>query len=158
MSWSSRLLLPLLLALAACGFQPVYAPGGSGTRLQNQVLVSEPDDQRSYLVTRRIEERLGRAATPAYALDLVVSTREDGLAVDREGNTTRFNLLGRADYTLTEVATGRVVTSGFVDNFTGYSATGTTVATLASERDALIRLMTILADEIVQRLLVSDLS
>jgi LPS-assembly lipoprotein len=50
------------------------------------------------------------------------------------------------------------VTSGSVDNFTGYSATGTTVATLAAERDAQERLMTILADQIVTRLLTLDLA
>ncbi|XDA98578.1 LPS assembly lipoprotein LptE [Sulfitobacter sp. LCG007] len=157
MWWSRHLLPALLLALAACGFQPVYGPGGTGTRLQNQVLVSEPDDADSYVVTRQLEQRLGRGAPAAYTLEYTLATREEGLAVDRQGYTTRFNLLGKADYTLTEIATGRVVTSGSVDSFTGYSATGTTVATLASERDARIRLMTILADEIVQRLLSSDL-
>ena len=44
-----------------------------------------------------------------------------------------------------------------MDNFVGYSATGTTVATLAAKRDATERLMTILADEIVLQLQASDL-
>ena len=38
---------PALLALAACGFQPVYGPGGSGTALQNAVQVDAPDDAQS---------------------------------------------------------------------------------------------------------------
>ena len=46
----------------------------------------------------------------------------------------------------------KVLLSGNVDSFTGYSATGTTVATRAAERDAYERLMTILADQIVTRL------
>jgi len=38
-----RFLLALpLLALAACGFEPVYGPGGAGTALQNRVLVDAP--------------------------------------------------------------------------------------------------------------------
>ena len=35
-----RFLIALpLLVLAACGFQPVYGPGGTGTALQNAVQV-----------------------------------------------------------------------------------------------------------------------
>jgi LPS-assembly lipoprotein len=153
-----RTLLLIPLALTACGFQPVYGPGGAGTALQGRVEVSEPDTRDAYLATRRIEERLGRASDPLYALALTVRSVEEGLAVNRQGNITRFNLLGEADYVLTDTRTGQIVTSGFVDNFTGYSATGTTVATLAAERDAQERLMTILADQIVTRLLTLDLA
>ncbi|MBL3565900.1 hypothetical protein JMM59_12930, partial [Rhodovulum sulfidophilum] len=48
---------------------------------------------------------------------------------------------------------GSVVQSGEVDSFTAYSATGSTVATRTAERDAYRRLMVILADEMVTRLL-----
>ena len=155
---SRRLVLTLcVLALAACGFTPVYAPGGTGSRLQNRIEVQAPDTRDSYLVVRRIEERLGRADTPGYALALTVTSDEESLAVNRQGNITRFNLVGQAEYALTDLASGQVVTSGKVDNFTGYSATGTTVATLAASRDAQLRLMVILADQIVVRLLSADL-
>ena len=153
-----RTLLCLPLVLAACGFTPVYGTQGSGTALTNSVLVSEPDGLDGYLVTRRIEERLGRASTPRYRLTIDVETEREGLAVNPENNTNRFNIIGTLDYVLVEDATGRVITSGVVDNFTGSSATGTTVATLAAERDARERLMTLLADQVVARLLATDLS
>jgi len=130
----SILLTPL--AFAACGFTPVHAPGGTGAQLQNRVRVTVPEDRNAYLLVRALETRLGRAGNPAYALSYTLTTSEDGLAIDRAGNINRFNLLGKADYTLTDLATGQVVTSGQVENFTGYSTTGTTVATLAAERDA----------------------
>ena len=44
------------------------------------------------------------------------------------------------------------MTSGTVQSFTSYSATGSTIATLAAQRDARARLMQILADQIAQRL------
>jgi LPS-assembly lipoprotein len=47
------------------------------------------------------------------------------------------------------------VRQGRVSDFTGFSATGSTVATLAAERDATARLMVILADQIVDRLVIS---
>lgn len=153
-----RSLLCLPIALAACGFQPVYGTGGSGSTLQNNVEVSELTDVDGYLVVRRLEQRLGRTTVPVYRLSLSVTARREGLAVNSESNINRFNLIGKANYTLVELATGQVITSGTVDNFTGSSATGTTVATLAAERNARERLMTILADQIVVRLQSADIS
>ena len=146
------------LALTACGFQPVYGPQGTGARLQNRVLVDEPDERNGYLLTRALEERLGRAGTPDYGLSLTIRTQQDGLAIDTEGNTRRFNLLGTVDYALRSLSNGDVVASGSVDNFTGYSATGSTVATLSAEQDAQARLMSILADQIVTRLFATDIA
>ena len=152
-----RGLLLAPLALAACGFQPVYGPGGAGAILRNRVLVEAPEDRDGYLLVRELEERLGRAAPPAYTLSLTYAALQEGLAIDRAGNTRRFNTLGAVDYALTELATGAVLTSGRVENFTGYSATGTTVATLAAEQDAQRRLAGLLADQIVARLFASPL-
>ena len=151
-------LLFALLAAGACGFTPVYSTGGSGTTLQDRVEVSEPETRNEFLLTQRLEERLGRTPTPAYRLTVEVSSEEEDIAVDSEGITTRFNLIGAADYILVEEETGRVVTSGKVNNFTSYSASGTTVSELAAERDARKRLMILLADQIVIRLLSADLS
>lgn len=149
--------LALVPALSACGFTPVYGPGGSGDLLNGRVRVAAPGDRDSYLLVRALEERLGRGNDPRFALDVTIATKEEGLAIDAEGNTRRFNLLGTADYILRDSRTGGVVTSGQVENFTGYSATGTTVATLAGEQDAQERLMTILAEQIVTRLLAADI-
>ena len=43
-----------------------------------------------------------------------------------------------------------------MQSFTSYSATGSTVAGLAAEEDAALRLMHILADQIVTRLLATS--
>jgi len=100
---------------------------------------------------------LGRAATPRWGLALTTTTTEDGLAIDSEGNTRRYNLLGATSYALRDLDSGQIVTSGKVESFTGYSATGTTVATRAAELDAQERLMVILADLVVSRLYAADL-
>ncbi len=154
---SRRLVLIAPLALAACGFEPVYAPGGAGAVLQNKVLVDPPGSQDSYILVRELEERLGRSDAPDYALSLVIRTSEAQLAIDREGDTGRFNRIGIVDYTLRDLNTGQVATSGQVENFVGYSATGTTVETLAGEQDAQVRLMNIMAEQIVTRLYATDL-
>lgn len=147
-----RTILGLVLGLAACGFTPVYGPDGAGRTLQNQVVFAAPDERNAQLLMQQLEARLGRAQNESYSLEVALDLTQEGLAIDADGNTTRYNMLGVAAYTLTGAADGAVMASGTVRNFAGYSATGTTVATLASERDAEKRLMNILADMIAERL------
>lgn len=157
MSWCNRRTLMLApLALAACGFTPVYGPGGAGSALDGRVLVDSPETEDGYLIRRDLEHRLGRAADEGFRLTVMPRTSVQGQAVTAAGEITRYSLVGEAAYTLTDAASGQVVTAGKVENFTGYSATGSTVETLASETDARKRLMTILADQIVVRLLALD--
>lgn len=154
MSWCERrrLLILLPLALVACGFAPVYAPGGTGTALRGRVAVDPPTTQDEYLLVRDLEDRLGRAAQPEYRLALTLSTRTEGQALTVTNETTRYSIVGRVEFALTRIATGQKVASGRIGNFTGYSATGTTVETEAGERDARARLMSILADQVTERL------
>jgi LPS-assembly lipoprotein len=147
------LFLPLaFVALTACGFTPVYAPGGTASALRGKIEVAEPDSVDSYLLVQNLEERLGRANVPVYSLSLKLTTIEQGQAVTASNETTRYSLIGKVDYVLRDNASQNIIVSGTVDNFTGYSATGSTVETLASERDAKARLMIILADQITTQL------
>lgn len=157
MSLSSRLLLILPLVLAACGFTPVYGPGGTGQALQNNVSTAEPATRNDFLLNQRLEERLGRVDDAPYLLTVSTSLSVGRLALDTQGTTTRFNVVGVSQYALADRDTGRVIASGSVDNFTSYSASGTTIATRAASKDAQERLMVILADQIVTRLLSADL-
>lgn len=146
------LLLILPAALAACGFTPVYAPGGTAGTLRDRVEIAAPDSTESYLLVQNLEERLGRSASPDYRLGLALATASQGLAITPANEITRYTITGVADYTLTRIGEEGVVASGQVRNFTGYSATGTTVDTLAAERDARARLMQMLADQITAQL------
>jgi LPS-assembly lipoprotein len=149
--------LALVLFLSACGFQPVYGPGGTGAALQNRVLVDPPIDREGFLLVRQLEDRLGRAGDPAYTLSVKLDLTQEDRAIDPDGDIRRFHLIGTATYELRESGTGNMIRADAVTNFVGYSATGTTVATLAAQRDAQERLMTILANQIVQQLQVTRL-
>jgi LPS-assembly lipoprotein len=149
-----RTLLMLPLALAACGFTPVHAPGENGARLYDRVAITSPGaSAESYLIVRNLEERLGRSQVNAYTLDVSVTTDTQQQAITAANVTTRFSLVGTAKFVLTDTSDGRIVVSGDVQNFTGYSNTGSTVDTLAGEKDARERLMSILADQIVSQIL-----
>ena len=64
----------------------------------------------------------------------------------------RLSRRGAIDWTLSDTATGARITGGRVQNFTAFAATGSTVSGLAAEEDAAYRLMRLLADQIVTRL------
>ena len=147
------------LAVAACGFTPVYGPQGTGSALFDRILVQAPTDRDSFQLVKALEQRLGRGAAQEYRLNFALTIKAEGQAVTITNVITRFSLVGTVDYKLIRVSDETVVNSGQVQNFTGYSATGSTVETLAAERDAHERLMTILADQITARLVsTTDLS
>lgn len=150
-------LLGGLSATAACGFTPVYGPQGGGTRLQNAVGLPKPVSENDYSFNLRFEERMGlaRGDGAPFALTRVLWTEQSGLGSTSAGVTTRYRILGRATYTLTDVATKKELTRGRTEAFTGYSTTGSTVATRAAERDAQARLMVILADQVIDNLILA---
>jgi LPS-assembly lipoprotein len=141
------------LATAGCGFTPSFGPGGAADGLRGALLVDEPDTRDAFLLTRRIEDRLGRADSPRYGLAVKLDMTEEPMALTRNNITTRFNIVGRAAWVLRDLADGNALAQDQASSFTGYSATGTTVATLAASRDARARLATILADQIVAQLM-----
>jgi LPS-assembly lipoprotein len=155
MSLLDRRTLLACLALGACGFTPALGPGGAAEGLQGAIRVNDPTDKNGFDLVERLEERIGRPATARFDLGYTITTKAIGVGITPESAITRYNLTGRVDWTLTERATGTRVAGGRVDSFTSYSATGSTVAGLAAEEDAAFRLMRILADQIVSRLIAS---
>lgn len=154
-----RVFLKLLLAapLAACGFTPAYAPGGTAGKLRGQVAAVAPTDKHGFDFVGEVENRLGSPAADArYKLSYSFSVSTTGLGITATGSTTRYDLIGTASYTLRDAATGKVLTSGSVNSFTGYSAAGTPVSTLTDREAAQTRLMTILADQVVDRLIATS--
>ncbi|KNG93511.1 LPS assembly lipoprotein LptE [Pseudaestuariivita atlantica] len=146
-------LLTATLSLAACGFTPAYAPNGAANSLQNAVLTFEPDTRQEYLLVQRLEERLGRPVSPTYALDVALTIESTGTA--QSGGATRSQITGKATFALKRIGTKVILTEGRVETFTGYSTTGSTVSERAARSAAEERLMVILADQIVDRLILA---
>ena len=145
------LLLAGLLALAGCELTPVYGTGGAATRLFGQVRPADPQTADDFAFNRRISERLGPEGTD-YALDYTLRIAVVPQAITPDAVIRRYSLNGTAEFTLKD-GSGQPVIRGQVSNFTSYSTTGTTIATLAAETDARERLARMLADQVVTRLL-----
>ncbi|MBW6505933.1 MAG: hypothetical protein K0B00_04190 [Rhodobacteraceae bacterium] len=148
-----RSLLISLAALAGCGFTPAFGPGGGAGVLLGAVVPDAPATRDDFALTRRLAERLGPPEAPRFRLAYTVATAASGQAIKPDNATTRFSLHGTAAFRLIAIGSGAELLAGEVDGFTSWSASGTTVATRAAEDDAHVRLMRILADQIVTRLL-----
>lgn len=148
-----KILMLSFVALGACGFQAAYAPNGPAADLKGSVKVDAPDTENGFNFVRRLEERIGQPTGAQFALSYSLNLSEDGLAITPAQAINRYNVLGRADYSVQNIGTGAVVHSGTVDNFTSYSATGNTVSTATARRAAYDRLMIMLADQITTRLI-----
>lgn len=153
--WSSdrRAVIFGALALAGCGFTPAYGPAGGAAALRGRIALAPPGDKRTFDLAARLEDRLGAASAATYRLDYTVYTNVIGVGITPDGAVTRYNLTGTVGWTLVELATGAARLSGTAESFTSYSSIGSTVAGLAAEEDAQARLMVILADRIVTRLI-----
>lgn len=150
--YNRRSVLLVCLPLAACGFAPAYGPGSAMAGLQNRVRVADPADKNGFDLVERLEENLGRPDAPLYDLTYTITTTADAVGITPEGTITRYTLTGQIVWALIRREDATRITGGSVDSFTAYSATGSTVAGLAAEEDAGLRLMRILADQIVTQL------
>lgn len=154
-SFDRRSLILLPLALMACGFSPAYAPGGAASGLLGSVRVDGPDTKSGFDLVERLEERLGLPESPRYRLAYSIRTEAQQVGITPDNTIQRFHLTGEVDWSLFSLASGARVAGGTVENFTAYSATGSTVAALTAEEEAGLGLMRMLADQIVTRLIAS---
>ncbi len=111
------------------------------------------DDPFGFVMGQQLAERLGDSQSARFVLKTTARTDERAAAITAEGDTSRLNITGEANWSITEVASSTQLATGKVSAFTSYSATASTVATQASRDDATARLAMILADMIVTRVL-----
>lgn len=156
MSLSDRrsLILALLAtaSVASCGFTPAYAPGGPAETLKGKIDIAPPVSETDYVLVKYLETRLGQPDGAIYGLAYSVGLGEVGVGITQAQETTRVQIRGTLSYTLSDLRNGQVLDQSVLSSFTAYAATGSTTATLAATRDARERLMVILGDQLVTRL------
>ena len=134
-------------ALAGCGFVPVHGSNSKSQIFRNAVLVQAPKNRVEFELVRNLEVLLGPVTAKRYDLRYTLKVDEQVIVVSAAQQIDRFSLVGKINFTLVD-ADGVVLLSKTAKSFTGYSATGTTVATERSKRDAYDRLMVILAKQV----------
>jgi LPS-assembly lipoprotein len=146
-----RAFLLAAFALTGCGFAPVHGSNSKSQIVRNAVLVQAPKNRAEFELVRNLEVLLGPATAKRYDLSYTLTVDEQVIVVSAAQEINRFSLIGVLNFSLVD-ADGEVFLSKTVKSFTGYSATGTTVATERSKRDAYNRLMVILAKQVSNHL------
>jgi LPS-assembly lipoprotein len=152
------LLLPLLLvALAGCGLQPMYAGGGGGAVAQGlaAVEVAPIEGQAGWLVRNALRDRLaqsGGAASPRYRLDVLLDDQLEGLGLLTDETIGRERRTLRARFQLVDLGSGTILVDATAGSDAGIDVVSSEFATIAAEQTALENLSREVADRIVTRL------
>lgn len=151
--------LSLTLALAACGFHPLYGDYKSSVPEADfaSVYIAPISDRSGQQLRNFLIQRLnfsGQPARPLYTLTITLSLQGSGLALARDNTTTRASLTGTAHYTITDTATGKVIERGTSRATDSYDVLVSDYATLSARDDANTRVLRELSDDIQTRLAV----
>ncbi len=150
------LLLPLILA--ACGLQPMYAGGASGTVAQGLAGIEVPaiEGKAGWMVRNALVDRLGAPTAPGsaarYRLDVRLDDKLEGLGLLSDDTIGRERRTLRARYQLIDLASGEVVIDATAGSDAGIDVVSSEYATIAAEQTALENLSKQVADRIVTRL------
>lgn len=148
----------LALALAGCGFRPLYGagvPSAEVVALLGDIRVTELDDRLGQIVRNELLDLvtpLGEPRTPRYVLRVDLKEQKEGLAIERDATITRFNFTLTVDYTLEDSVARRQVNKGTVRATAAYNVVRNEFTNVIAQRDAEARAARVVAEEIKTRL------
>lgn len=148
----------LTLALAGCGFKPIYATPENGAASLNQLIavrqVSAPESVAP-LINDALERRivLREGETPHYDLYIQANEQAERLAVQIDATVTRFNYRLIANYRLVDLRSGERFT-GNASAVASYNIVTSQYSTLFAERTAQEKVARLLAEEIERDILI----
>ena len=157
--WSFRTLsvLVIMAALGGCGFQPLYGKRASGNAPAEfaKIRVEPIKDRIGQMLHNHLLTALnpkGRPGNPQYLLDTQISESFPSLGVRKSGFDTRANLKANANFSLRGTGGGKVLFSGTSAITVSYNILDSDFATLSAKKDARVRAVRELSDDIRIRL------
>ncbi len=130
------LIASLALLLAACGFQPMYAPAGGGAAI-GPVQVTEIEGIAGHVLKRELDRILAveNTGAPPMLLEITLSEQVTPLAIRRDESATRAELRLIANYVLTP-AEGNRTMRGSVFTVVNYDIPTAAFGEIAAQDDA----------------------
>lgn len=154
--------LVLLLALGACGFQPVYGKraGESGrqsavTEDLASIAISPIADRAGQLLRNSLLDKLTPRGTPGrarYRLDVGLSETRSNLVILKDSTSTFAKVRFAATFILVDLETGQPVHRGQSESTTTFNRVDSDFATLSAEKDARRRAADEISEDIRLRL------
>ncbi|MFQ5954163.1 MAG: LPS assembly lipoprotein LptE [Kiloniellales bacterium] len=149
-------LIAALVALAACGFQPLYGEGPrqAAPKQIGTIAVAPIPDRLGQVTRNLLLDRLnprGQPADPIYRLEVTLNETAQRLAFRKDATATRALLNLSAQFQLSEIGTRMVVYDGRSRATASYNVVESEYATIAAEQNARQRVARIVAEDIVIR-------
>lgn len=132
--------MAVLLAMSACGFEPVYAPGGG--RISTElaaVVVEQPPGSVGQAMRLAILDGIGDRNTgvrPQYRLRTRLEVEKERVAIQVDESAARVNVTVTATWSLLDAAGLTTLDSGDIRRSVAYNVVDDTFASLMAERDA----------------------
>ncbi len=125
-----------LAGLGGCGFTPLYAQPGVGAALSHVDVVA-PEGRVGFLLRQNLDDQLGhdKGSAPAYRLEMQLAQTREAHGLDVENVAQRYELDMTVNYTLTDLATGKVATTGSVWTAISYDSAAQPYAGIAARQD-----------------------
>ena len=127
--------LSLAPLLAGCGFTPLYAtPVSSGL---SAIQVEAPQGRVAYLLREDLDDALGRdkSAAPAWRLDISLVQTRTPKGLNLQDVAERYEVGLTVKYSLTAIATNKVVHEGSVTTQVSYDEADAPYAGIAARQD-----------------------
>ena len=139
------------MGLSSCGFTPVYGESSSARETLENVMLEDPVSRTEQIFLKAVEQRLPRPVNPKYQVKYRIELSYQGLDVI---GASRVQVFGRVVSELVDLNTLAVKFGFTVDGFTGYSTTREFEE--VQRKDAEARLLQILADQFITRLMIES--
>ena len=150
-----------LVALAGCGFKPLYgengATGSPGVQSWlSQVSINPIRSRTGQILRNELIDRMNPRGQPgggaSYSLVIRLNATKQELGIRRDETATRANLILTANFEMTERSSGAVILRGISRSITSYNILDNEYSTLVAERNAQARGADQLAQDITTRL------
>ena len=145
--------MAVLAVLQGCGFRPLYGdPSTGGSSAEFALIKVEPiKDRIGQLLRNHLRTAFNpkpRTQKPRYLLKTRVTESTSSLAVRKSAFATRANLKVTANFELLNAATAKPIFSAKRSITVSYNILDSEYATLAAEKDARIRAVRELSEDI----------
>lgn len=123
------------LAVAACGFQPLYGDLGGASTL-SRIAVETPDTRAGFELRQQLEDALAfdRSAPALWRLETTIEQSRTPIGRRIDDTVARYELRMVVDYRLTPIAGGEAVADR-VTATTTYASADQAYAGVAAQRD-----------------------
>jgi LPS-assembly lipoprotein len=155
-------ILMLSLAVAGCGFKPMYgdnatATSGPVSAKMESIDIRPIPDRLGQVVRNELVDAIapqGPSGTPVYELALKVGEEREDVGLRQNASATRANYRMSAKFELREIASDKVVLTGTTWAETAFDIVQQDYPTVIAQQDAQEKLAAELAEEIKTRIAV----